>query len=204
MKDQNLIMNRPRGGRRPSTIPTEKIEELEQEFFGLDKDGNGEISVEEVESLLRTMRVKLRLSESEIRKTLKIIDTDGDGTIDIVELNNIIEQYDTDGVIYKALSQRLEIRNEFKKYDTDNSGYITKDELVQVVKDRTGVTVSERMLTGMMEGCDENDDGQIDYEEFCTLMTKSFMQKKIISVRPKLRATSIKRKQGRYPTVSEN
>ena len=110
----------------------------------------------------------------------KIVDTNGDGTVDMKELTNIIEQYDTDGVIYKALSQRLEIRQEFQKYDKDNSGFITRDELVQVVKDRTGMAISERHLEGMLQGCDENDDGQMDYEEFCTLMTKSFMRKKIV------------------------
>ena len=172
-------MNPPRG-RRASTITPVQMEELKLEFQGIDRDGNGEVSVEELEVLLRSMRVKLRLSESEIRRSLKIIDTDGDGTVDMKELTNIIEQYDTDGVIYKALSQRLEIRKEFQKYDKDNSGFITRDELVQVVKDRTGMAISERHLEGMLQGCDENDDGQMDYEEFCTLMTKSFMRKKIV------------------------
>ena len=172
-------MNKQKG-RRASTISTEEVAALQQEFIGLDRDGNGEISVEELETLLRSMRVKLRLSETEIRKALKIVDTDGDGKIDLAELNSIIEQYDTDGVIYKALSQRLEIRQEFQKYDTDNSGFITKDELVQIVKDRTGVKVSEKHLEGMMKDCDDNDDDQIDYEEFCTLMTKSFMRKRVM------------------------
>ena len=173
-------MNKNRA-RRQSMIPKEELQALQGEFIGLDRDGNGEISVQELETLLRSMRIKLRLSETEIRKSLKIIDTNGDGTIDLVELNNIIEQYDTDGVIYKALAQRCEIRREFQKYDSDNSGYITKDELVQVVKDRTGKLMSEKHLEGMLKECDDNDDDQIDYEEFCTLMTKSFMRKRVIS-----------------------
>lgn len=172
-----------KNNRRASTIPKEEMITLQEEFIGLDKDGNGEISVQELETLLRTMRIKLRLSETEIRKTLKIIDTNQDGTVDLGELNNIIEQYDTDGVIYKALAQRCEIRREFQKYDADNSGYITKDELVQVVQDRTGMKMSERHLEGMLKDCDDNDDGHIDYEEFCTLMTKSFMRKRVINTK---------------------
>ena len=169
-----------------STISSDEVRTLQSEFIGLDKDGNGEVSVEELETLLRSMRIKLRLSESEIRKTLKIIDTNGDGTVDMEELHGIIEQYDTDGIIYKALSQRSEIRKEFQKYDTDNSGFITKDELVNVVKDRTGVVVSEKHLERMMKDCDDNDDNQINYEEFCTMMTKSFMRKKVITKSSKL------------------
>jgi calcium-dependent protein kinase len=176
-------MYKPKGRRASnSNISTADVLALQQEFIGLDRDGNGEISVEELEVLLRSMRIKLRLSETEIRKALKIVDTNQDGKIDLVELNNIIEQYDTDGVIYRALSQRLEIRTEFQKYDSDKSGFITKDELVQIVKDRTGVMVSEKHLEGMLKDCDANDDNQIDYEEFCTMMTKSFMRKRVVGV----------------------
>ena len=171
-----------------STISMDEVETLQREFIGLDKDGDGEISVKEIETLLRSMRIKLRLSETEIRQTLKIIDTNGDGTVDMGELNCIIDKYDTDGVMYRALSQRSEIRREFEKYDTDHSGFITKDELVQVVKDRTGKLVSEKNLEKMMKDCDENDDDQINYEEFCTLMTKSFMRKTIMTKRSKLPA----------------
>ena len=72
------------------------------------------------------------------------------------------------------------------KYDADNSGFITKGELVEVVNDRTGILVSENHLKRMMKDCDENDDGKINYEEFCTMMTKSFMQKKVVPSKPKL------------------
>ena len=173
-------------GRRMSTISTEEVQSLQGEFAGLDQDGNGEISIDELGKLLRSMRIKLQLSETDIRRALAQIDRDGDGTIDIPELNRIIEKFDTDGVIYKALSQRSLIRKEFQQYDTDNSGFITKDELVEVVNDRTGILVSESHLQRMLRDCDDNDDGMINYEEFCTMMTKSFMQKRVVPSKPKL------------------
>ena len=49
-----------------SGAPT--LQELKLEFVGLDKDGNGEVSVDELETLLRSMQVKLRLSETETEK----------------------------------------------------------------------------------------------------------------------------------------
>ena len=172
-----------------STISTDEVRTLQGEFVGLDKVGNGEISIDELENLLRSMRIKLKLSETQIKRALKQIDKDGDGTVNNEELNEVIEKHDTDGIIYKALSQRSQIRKEFQRYDTDNSGFITKDELVQVVNERTGILVSEKLLDRMLKACDDNDDGQINYEEFCTLMTKSFMQKKVVtesSKRPSL------------------
>ena len=163
-----------------STISHDEILTLQGEFVGLDQDGSGEIEIEELANLLKSMRIKLQLSESKIDKALKQIDKDGDGTVDIPELRRIIELYDTEGIIYKALSQRSKIRKDFERYDSDNSGFITKDELVEVVNERTGVIVSEKQLKRMMDDCDDNDDGKIDYEEFCTLMTKSFMQRRVV------------------------
>ena len=171
--------------RRISTISTEEVLTLQGEFAGLDQDGNGEISIDELGSMLKSMRIKLQLSETDISRALKQIDTDGDGTIDIPELNRVIEKYDTDGIIYKALSQRSEIRKEFKRFDTDNSGFITTDELVEVVNDRVGILVSEKHLERMINDCDENGDGLINYEEFCTIMTKSFMRRRVFNTNPK-------------------
>ena len=182
----NRIKMDRKKGRRMSTISTEEVLQLQGEFAGLDQDGSGEIEIEELGSLLKSMRIKLQLSEADIRRALKQIDRDGDGTVDIPELNRAIEKYDANGIIYKALSQRSQIRKEFERFDTDNSGFITKDELVEIVNDRTGILVSEKVLERMIKDCDENQDGMINYEEFCTMMTKSFMQKRVLSTKPKL------------------
>lgn len=76
-------------GRRMSTISTEDVLTLQGEFAGLDADGNGEISIDELGTMLRSMRIKLQLSETDIRRALKQIDRDGDGTVDIPELNRV-------------------------------------------------------------------------------------------------------------------
>ena len=55
-------------------ISPEDAEVITEEFFGLDKDGNGEVSVDELEAVLRSMRIKLMLSETEIKQTTRKID----------------------------------------------------------------------------------------------------------------------------------
>ena len=162
-----------------SSLSTEELEKLQNEFIGLDKDGNGEVSIEEMGILLRSMRIKLKLSETQIRRALKQIDANGDGTVDKEEMMQILEKFDTEGLIYKALSERSSIRNDFTRYDTDGSGYITKDELVQIIQDRTGIKVPEKQLALMIKDVDENDDNQINYEEFVKLMTKSSMRRRV-------------------------
>ena len=165
--------------RRMSTITDVELKTLQKEFAGLDMDGNGDVTVEELGEILRSMRLKLKLSDIQIKRVLKQIDTNGDGTIDTEELLDILEKFDTDGVVYKALHHRSSIRQAFEKYDEDKSGYITKDELVEIIRDRTGIKVPEKHIERMMADCDKNDDNQINYEEFVTLMSKSCMQKKV-------------------------
>ena len=151
-----------------------------QEFVGLDADGNGEITVEELGKVLRSMRIKLRLSETQIKRALRQIDSNGDGRVDPDELLDILKKFDTDGIVYKALHERSSIRQDFQRYDKDNSGFITKDELVQIIKDRTGIQVPESHIAIMMFECDDNNDDQINYEEFVRLMSKSCMQKRVL------------------------
>ena len=178
--------------RRTSNITDDEMLILQGEFIDLGKKINIDphckaqvkIQVEELRKLLCSMRTKFFISEADINKALKQIDKDGDGMVDMEELNAVIEKHDTDGVIYKALSQRSKIREEFERYDQDKNGFITIDELTQVVRERTGIEISEKHLERMLSDVDCNDDGLIDYEEFCVLMTKSFMRKRIMTRSP--------------------
>ncbi len=58
-----------------------------------------------------------------------------------------------------------EIRQAFKVFDKDGNGYITSEELAQVM-----ANLGERLTAGelreMMKEADTNGDGRIDYEEF--------------------------------------
>ena len=97
--------------RRTSSISDEEMISLQGEFVGLGKTGGKEINTEELRTLLTSMRIKLYLTESDINKAIKQIDQDGDGIVDMDELSSVIEKFDTDGIVYKALSQRSKIRD---------------------------------------------------------------------------------------------
>ena len=145
----------------------------------MDADGNGEVTVDELGTMLTSMRLKLQLSDKMIQNILKQIDSNGDGTVDSDELLQVLEKFDTDGLVCKALLARASIRQEFEKYDSDKSGFITRDELVQIINDRTGIKLPEKHIAKLMEDCDQNDDNQINYEEFVVMMTKSCMKKRV-------------------------
>ena len=172
-----------KAGRRMSVQLEAELNIIQKEFAGLDIDGNGDISVEELEDILRSMRLKLKLTDKQIERVLKQIDTNNDGSIDADELMVVLEKYDTEGVVYKALHLRSSIRQEFLKYDEDGNGYITKDEMVEIIKDRTGLTIPQKQIERLMKDSDKNDDGKVNYEEFVALMSKSVMQKKVVKSR---------------------
>ena len=177
--------------RRISGFSDEEMLELQEELFKLAKAvKKGEpqkITIAELRELLTAMRVKLVLTNGDIDRAIKQIDKDEDGIVSITEMNEIIEKFDTKGIIYKALSERSKIRKDFQRHDKDNNGFITIDELVNVVNERTGIRVSEKHLQQMMVDSDMNADGLIDYEEFCVIMTKSFMRPRVISRSPSIK-----------------
>ena len=132
----------------------------------LDTDGDGNISVGELELLLKSIKGKLKMSNTEIMNLLKKIDNDGDGNIDTREFINLITTGEKRNVIRTALVHRHGIREAFKKYDKDGNGVITRDEFRRVVEDKYQARLRVDQVDQMMQNVDKNGDGQIDYEEF--------------------------------------
>ena len=153
-------------------IKGKNIEAMKNEFLKLDTDGNGEVSVEEIEEVLRSMRNKLQASEGEIKRAIKELDRDGDGIIDVHEYFISRKGKTGKDLIHRALVQRLRIRKEFERFDKDNSGFITKQELLEVLKARGIQTVTLEQIDELLKEIDKDRSGEIDYEEFVLLMTK--------------------------------
>ena len=149
-----------------------KITQYRNEFLLLDTDGDGSVSTQEVADVLRTMRVKLKLSEGDIRRIIKEIDADGNGSITVDEYMNNMKDKTNKDAIHRALIQRSSIRKEFHKYDTDGSGFISKDELKEVLKKKTKIDFSDYQIQELLQDADEDENGKIDYEEFVVMMTK--------------------------------
>ena len=88
--------------------------------MALDLDGDGDISTKELDSLLRSVKRKLRMTDREITKLVEQTDKDGDGTVDLEEFLNMIEKGKVKNrrdIILKALIQRAGLRKEFERYE---------------------------------------------------------------------------------------
>ena len=150
-----------------------KINEMKNEFLKLDIDGDGSISLEELGKILRSMKGKLKVSEEEIEKVLKEIDKDKDGYIDVKEYFANMENSTSKNLIHRALVQRSKARKAFEKFDKDGSGFITTEELLEVFEELMGGPVTIDQFETMIQECNKNKDGKINYEEFVVLMTKT-------------------------------
>ena len=139
--------------------------------MALDANGDGVISVEELNVLLRTLRSRLQMSDREIKKFEKELDKDGDGTIDIEEFFSMIQCGKKSNVIQRALIQRSGIRKMFEKYDKDGNGVITRDEFRRVVEDKYQTRLDPDQIDAMIMEADRNGDGEIDYDEFLKAFT---------------------------------
>ena len=144
---------------------------MKREFLALDQDGDGDISTAEMKVLLKSLKTRLRMSETEINRLLKSFDQNGDGTIDIVEFMQIIEGGNKRDIIHKALIQRSGIRKSFEKYDKDGNGMITRDEFRKVVEDKYQAKLNPGQIDKLMQQADFNKDGRLDYEEFVRSFT---------------------------------
>ena len=139
---------------------------MKKEFLALDLDGNGDISVKELESLLRSIKRKLRMTENQIMKMVKQTDKNGDGSVDLEEFLNLVETAEQKRVIHKELIQRSGVRQAFMKYDKDGSGSITRDEFRRVVEDKYQTTMRANQIDKLMEAADKDNSGNISYDEF--------------------------------------
>ena len=167
-----MLLSRKRSTlRRSRVLSREQVMLLKDEFLKLDQDGDGNISTDELEIVLRSMKRKLQATDDEILAAIKDIDINKDGYINLAEYYANQAHKTNRDLVHCALIQRSRIRKEFQRFDADNSGYISREELREVIVSR-GVKLTANQLNSLVHDLDKNEDGKIDYEEFALLMSK--------------------------------
>lgn len=107
-------------------------ESMEKMVKEADKDGNGNLEVDELEDLLNN-KLKLHLSRADVEAEVKLYDTDGDGTLSIEEfLSEVAVSHDHHADVYKMpfMSSTLVRQNYYTRADF-------QDALVSVSKVKT-------------------------------------------------------------------
>lgn len=140
-------------------LSAEEIQGLKVMFTNMDTDNSGTITYEELKTGLA--RLGSKLTEAEVKQIMEAADVDGNGSIDYIEFITATmhrHKLEREEYVYKA----------FQHFDKDSSGFITRDELESAMKEY-GMG-DEATIKEIISEVDTDNDGRINYEEFCTMM----------------------------------
>ncbi|XP_068668702.1 calcium-dependent protein kinase 2-like [Aristolochia californica] len=146
-------------------LSEEEIKGLKAMFTNMDTDKSGTITYEELKTGLA--RLGSKLSEAEVKQLMDAADVDGNGTIDYIEFVTVTinrHKIERDEHLYSA----------FQHFDKDGSGFITRDELELAMKEY-GMG-DEDTIKEIISEVDTDNDGKINYEEFCAMMRSGSTQ----------------------------
>jgi len=140
-----------------------EIMDLRKVFLALDKNGDGTITLDELkEGLAKLPDIKA----NEIQQIMNSIDTDKSGKIDYTEF------------LAATMETNLYLKEEklfmaFKMFDKDGNGKISAQELKEVLGNAELYSEKdEKAWDDLIKEADLNGDGEIDYNEFLTMMNK--------------------------------
>jgi len=142
------------------SLTLEQIAEFKEAFQIFDKDGDGSITIKELDIVMRTLGQET--SQDTLEKMIKDVDDDESKTIDFREFLGLMEKK------IRENDTEAELLEAFKIFDRDNNGLISLQELRFVMT--KGEKLKEEEINDLIREADVNGDGYIDYEEFVRAM----------------------------------
>ncbi|XP_022946612.1 calmodulin-like protein 8 [Cucurbita moschata] len=139
----------------------EQILEFQEAFCLLDKDGDGCITIKELATAIRSLHQNP--TEEELQIMMNEVDVNGSGSIEFEEFFNLMEKK------MKENEAEEELREAFKVFDMDQDGFISPNELKNVMIHMVEKLTDEE-VEQMVKEADLDGDGLIDYEEFAKMM----------------------------------
>ncbi|XP_030520922.2 calmodulin-like [Rhodamnia argentea] len=134
----------------------DQISEFRGAFGLLDQDGDGYITTKDLGTLMRTFGQVP--TESGLRNMFDQVDANHDGAIDFQDF-------------LKFMARRMEeLKEAFRSFDLDGDGFISAEQLHQVLTTLWGQLTDEE-AEELIHAADVADHGKINYEEFLMFMT---------------------------------
>ncbi|CAL5339753.1 unnamed protein product [Camellia sinensis] len=142
-------------------LSEEQIAEFQEAFCMLDKDGDGCITIEELATAIKS--IDQIPTEVELQRMISEVDVNGNGTIEFGEFLHLM------ATKMKESEAEEELKEAFKVFDKDQDGYISPNELRNVMVN-LGERPTDEEVEQMIRDADLDGDGLIDYKEFVRMM----------------------------------
>lgn len=150
----------------------EEITRLLTRFQKMDLDKSRTISSTELQSVPAIQENPL------VQRVIDIFDEDQNGEVDFKEFIQGVSQFSVKG------DKSSKLRFAFKIYDMDNDGFISNGELFQVLKMMVGSNLKDTQLQQIVDKtilfADKDEDGKINFEEFCEVVGNTDIHKKMV------------------------
>ncbi|XP_062193711.1 calcium-dependent protein kinase 22-like [Phragmites australis] len=141
-------------------LPVEEIEKYTQMFHTMDKDNDGNLSLEELKEGLQINGHPV--PETEIKMLLEAGDIEGNGALDCEEFVTVL-------LHIKKMSNEEYLPKAFKFFDKDGNGFIEMEELMEALGDG-GLGPNDQVVNDIISEVDKDKDGRISYPEFELMM----------------------------------
>ncbi|XP_069114920.1 calmodulin-like [Argopecten irradians] len=147
----------------PGKVDDNDDARLREAFRMFDPEDNGTVRPERLEALMQVLG--LNPTKEEVNDLLKDMDIDGDGMLNFndfsIRMKTVMADTDVEA----------ELRTAFKVFDKDESGKISFEELKSALTS-IGEKLTDDEVKEMLREADSNGDGEIDFQEFVTMMSQ--------------------------------
>ncbi|PAA91558.1 hypothetical protein BOX15_Mlig001728g1 [Macrostomum lignano] len=133
-------------------------EDMRETFNMFDKNGNGEIEVNELRTVIQCLGQNP--TEKDVQLMIQEYDLNKDGTINFEEFCQMMKNR-----IKTVESKQNEMKVAFQMFDKNGDGKISSNELMEVMT-KLGEKLTMDEVKEMINEVDVNNDGFTDYGEF--------------------------------------
>ncbi|EAR94959.1 kinase domain protein (macronuclear) [Tetrahymena thermophila SB210] len=140
--------------------------ELENLFKRLDTNQDGRLSKEEIMNGFNQIWHNDYMTEEQINLIFDQVDSDKSDSIDYSE-------FITATLERKTFNEKEYLQKAFNLFDQDGDGHITKDEILKIIgnaDDYEQTSEIEQQIQQIIQQIDINQDGKIQFEEFCSII----------------------------------
>ncbi|MBA0825959.1 hypothetical protein Goarm_010858 [Gossypium armourianum] len=148
------------------TLTDDQVAEFREVLCLIDKDSDGFFSMEELASVIQTLDDANPIKEDQNMMMMMVINEADD-----IERKGQIDFEDSVNIMARKMQENVvdELKEAFKVFDQDQDGFISANELRQVMMNM-GERLTMEEAEQMIREADLNGDGVVSFDEFARMM----------------------------------